>query len=136
MVKVVDRIPGDVVHSVDLRADRHYDLRTCSSIDQRERFHGDELLPRVDHPVVQEHHTSRQADAQEKAKHQALSFRFDTFLQPSNGLPLSRGNRTRKSTALGAPAARLPSAAAAELDGHLIQAIVSCSGHVELRSSS
>jgi hypothetical protein len=32
-----------------------------------------------------------------------------------NGLPLSRGNRTRKSTALGAPAARLPSAAAAEL---------------------
>src|SRR5687768_16502665 len=35
--------------------------------------------------------------------------------QAANGLPLSRGNRTRKSSALGAPAARLPSAAAAEL---------------------
>src|SRR5688572_15080173 len=33
--------------------------------------------------------------------------------QAANGLPLSRGNRTRKSTALGAPATRLPSAAAA-----------------------
>jgi hypothetical protein len=35
----------------------------------------------------------------------------------ANVLPLSRGNRTRQSTALGTTAARLPSAAAAELDG-------------------
>ena len=34
-----------------------------------------------------------------------------------NVLPLSRGNRTRESTALGARAARLTSAAAAELGG-------------------
>lgn len=36
---------------------------------------------------------------------------------PSNVLPLSPGNRTRKSSALGVPATRLTSAAVAEFDG-------------------